>query len=648
MKKVTVCVLLYGEYFNLAKQCVGSIIENFPKYQYELRVGINECCKETIDYIKQFKEIKIYEEKNNINKYLLMDKMFQDINTEFIWWFDDDTFVIKNDTFEKWMNYIENSPEDVVVWGSIYGVRMQRRSMFAKYFETSIQDWIKKQSWYNGLPIPSGNNKYEENYYQTDIQHDIWRFPTGYSWVGMTDFLKKIKYPFEGMVVGGDILLAEEVRQQKKVFNNSYYGLHVPDAPSRKKNKKIIRNKTMESKEIEKRMKEEKKININISDMLEVYPPFNYHSFYEYIAKLTNLKVFVELGSWQGDSISYLTRQIKEYQNMENVKIYSIDLFEDTPCKIMRKKYSNKVDHIRHIYEYNLAINQVRDNIITIKKDTALSANDFENNSVDFCFLDASHDYQSAIQDLKAWYPKIKKGGIISGHDYDKHHKEGIINAVDDFMEGKNVEIYPKTAVWMHKKGGGYILDSSKIKKKYILINKEFGKSSQHNFVKNIDYGVMKYLIDKYNIKNMIDIGCGLGEQVQLALKEGIKAIGVDGDHTIDIFNDKKHYILHDYTKGPLKTESFDLGWSIEFVEHVYEKYIPNYFETFKCCKKIIMTFANKGQGGYHHVNEQDPQYWLNVFTNYGFRYNKEETLMIRSIAINKWIRSKCIFFEKK
>jgi hypothetical protein len=46
------------------------------------------------------------------------------------------------------------------------------------------------------------------------------------------------------------------------------------------------------------------------------------------------------------------------------------------------------------------------------------AAETYLDNSLDFVFIDAAHDYDSVKQDIISWLPKVKKGGIISGHDY--------------------------------------------------------------------------------------------------------------------------------------------------------------------------------------------------------------------------------------
>lgn len=52
---------------------------------------------------------------------------------------------------------------------------------------------------------------------------------------------------------------------------------------------------------------------------------------------------------------------------------------------------------------------------------------------VDWLFLDASHDEASVRADLSAWLPKMRSGGVISGHDYDTTWP-GVIAAVDDLL----------------------------------------------------------------------------------------------------------------------------------------------------------------------------------------------------------------------
>ncbi len=54
-----------------------------------------------------------------------------------------------------------------------------------------------------------------------------------------------------------------------------------------------------------------------------------------------------------------------------------------------------------------------------IIRDTSFNAvNTFENKSLDFIYIDADHTYNAVLSDCTLWYPKVKKGGIVSGHDF--------------------------------------------------------------------------------------------------------------------------------------------------------------------------------------------------------------------------------------
>lgn len=137
----------------------------------------------------------------------------------------------------------------------------------------------------------------------------------------------------------------------------------------------------------------------------------------------------------------------------------------------------------------------------------------------------------------------------------------------------------------------------------------------------NVDNGALDWAISTLNPKTFLDIGCGPGGMVELAESKGLDSLGIDGDFTLERYNPSK-FLIHDYSKGPaLLDKKFDLGWSVEFVEHVYAEYIPNYIQSFQQCKTLIMSFAPPGHGGYHHVNEQTQEYWIDVLEKYNFKF---------------------------
>jgi len=145
------------------------------------------------------------------------------------------------------------------------------------------------------------------------------------------------------------------------------------------------------------------------------------------------------------------------------------------------------------------------------------------------------------------------------------------------------------------------------------------------------DRGVLQYCISQFKIKSFLDVGCGPGGMVALAGMRGLEAVGIDGDWEVPKEKDT-NIVIHDFTNGPclLTKAQFDLGWSVEFLEHVEEKYMPHYMAAFQRCQIVICTAAPPGHGGHHHVNEQTQEYWHKKFDEYGFTYSPEFTEIIR------------------
>lgn len=148
-----------------------------------------------------------------------------------------------------------------------------------------------------------------------------------------------------------------------------------------------------------------------------------------------------------------------------------------------------------------------------------------------------------------------------------------------------------------------------------------------HQGKTHIDAGALRYVLEKFNIGSMLDIGCGPGDMVWLARKWDIEAYGIDGDWTI-----KDDLVLTwDYTNGPREdSRTYDFAWSVEFLEHVEERFIPNYMADFQRCKYALVTYAPPGKGGHHHVNCRKAAYWIGVFEEHGFRLGFDETLETR------------------
>ena len=78
---------------------------------------------------------------------------------------------------------------------------------------------------------------------------------------------------------------------------------------------------------------------------------------------------------------------------------------------------------------------KINSNVVNFVQASSIEYADLiENNSVDFVYIDAKHDYDSVKQDLSVWFPKVKIGGFLAGHDYDKNQWPDVVQAVDEFF----------------------------------------------------------------------------------------------------------------------------------------------------------------------------------------------------------------------
>lgn len=183
----------------------------------------------------------------------------------------------------------------------------------------------------------------------------------------------------------------------------------------------------------------------------------------------------------------------------------------------------------------------------------------------------------------------------------------------------------------------------------------------QPNGVGDIDTWVPQIwdrLIEDKKIKSVIDVGCGGGYSLKYFLKKGIDGLGIEGLRVArEVSPVKDKIYIHDYTIHEyIPSKEYDLAWCCEFVEHVEEKYINNYMKTLDMCKIVAMTHAVPGQQGYNHVNEQLPEYWINVFSKYNFKYEEEYSLNLRKLLLDKkgnplkngkWVRNSLMVFSK-
>ena len=163
------------------------------------------------------------------------------------------------------------------------------------------------------------------------------------------------------------------------------------------------------------------------------------------------------------------------------------------------------------------------------------------------------------------------------------------------------------------------------------------------------DIPVWEMLYNTYKPTSVIDVGCGEGHCLKYFKNLGVeKILGVDGTRAaLEHSPIPDDIMIVDFYRGQFApNDVFDLCWSCEFLEHVHEEYIKNYFSIFLKSKYVAMTHAVVGQGGHHHVNCKNEDYWIPLFVNNNFTYLENESHQLRAVSTTKYIKNTVKLFK--
>ena len=161
---------------------------------------------------------------------------------------------------------------------------------------------------------------------------------------------------------------------------------------------------------------------------------------------------FVEVGSWKGRSSSYMAVEI--LNSNKKIKFDCVDTWEgslehtDVNSSFFLQELVDNKDWL--YYEFLKNTLPVRDVLNPIRLSSLESAKLYPDRSLDFVFIDASHEYEDVKQDILSWYPKIKKGGYIAGHDYTTF--DGVQKAVNELIIHKGLNWVLEKSYWIHRK----------------------------------------------------------------------------------------------------------------------------------------------------------------------------------------------------
>jgi hypothetical protein len=215
--QVTICLLTFGPFPRLARRALDSIREKCPGADYRLVVGANAVGQETLDLLNtrhQAGEIDhLIVSRANLSKCPMMRRMFSAVETEYIWWFDDDSYIAEPGALSRWLGAAKASPESTVIWGSL--ACCGHPASFAE-MDDAI-GFVRSAAWYRGLPPPTwrvgGGGDF--NFRGLGVGDGRWQFILGGCFMIRTAAVRALDWPDHRLFrTGDDVFLGEAIRQQ--------------------------------------------------------------------------------------------------------------------------------------------------------------------------------------------------------------------------------------------------------------------------------------------------------------------------------------------------------------------------------------------------------------------------------------------------
>lgn len=137
---------------------------------------------------------------------------------------------------------------------------------------------------------------------------------------------------------------------------------------------------------------------------------------------------------------------------------------------------------------------------------------------------------------------------------------------------------------------------------------------------------ILDLTIELFHPRSVLDVGCGTGISLDYFRARGISVCGLEGS-ALAISKARNAPLIqqHDLDEPIDLGERFDLVWCFEVAEHLHPRSAPALLKTLtNHSDRILLSAARPGQGGLGHLNEQAPEYWIELMRERGFALGRE------------------------
>ena len=170
---------------------------------------------------------------------------------------------------------------------------------------------------------------------------------------------------------------------------------------------------------------------------------FSFRSVYDLALDRTPTGgAWVEVGAWQGRSISYAV--VESMKKDKQINFHVVDIWY-----LSTKHQRPGLETDQDLYEsFVRHTDPIRDHFTVHRCLSSLAADRFSDNTLDFVMIDADHSYESVIKDIRAWWPKIKPGGLLVGDDL-RGSFPGVRQAITEFASEHCLAWAKQSGCWL-------------------------------------------------------------------------------------------------------------------------------------------------------------------------------------------------------
>jgi hypothetical protein len=166
-----------------------------------------------------------------------------------------------------------------------------------------------------------------------------------------------------------------------------------------------------------------------IDDNLPFTPiqPVTRNDLFKLMGKVGGFKVGAEIGVWNGVHAVEILGAIK------GLELFCVDSW----CGFSQEKFFTDQEMIS-VYE-DAKANLSGRNVHIVKNTSVEASKLISDGALDFVYIDACHYFNEVMLDILLWAPKVRKGGIVAGHDFRDLYKCGVVDAIKAYTQANRI-----------------------------------------------------------------------------------------------------------------------------------------------------------------------------------------------------------------